>query len=91
VNYTSREIARQSITSEISRLYQINYPEIDRARPSDVQQAGQEVANIYLRSIFPDMQVTGGRTQITLGTTTHPAASAAMMATTRAPMVNDHE
>jgi hypothetical protein len=25
-----------------------------------VQQAGQEVANIYLRNIFPDMRVTWG-------------------------------
>jgi hypothetical protein len=67
VNYTSREIARQSITSEISKFFQINYPEIDRARRSDVQQAGQEVANIYLRNIFPDMHVTWGTHPNNLG------------------------
>ena len=56
-SYTSHEVARQSITDEITRFYQTNYPEINRARHSEVQQAGQEVANIYLRNIFPDMHV----------------------------------
>ncbi|MGA7754951.1 MAG: NapC/NirT family cytochrome c [Candidatus Sulfotelmatobacter sp.] len=67
VNYTTREVARQSITGEITRFYQTNYPEIDRARRSDVQQAGQEVANIYLRNIFPDMHVTWGTHANNLG------------------------
>ena len=60
VNYTTREVARQSITSEITAFYQTNYPEIDRAKRTLVEQAGQEVANIYLRNIFPDMRVTWG-------------------------------
>ncbi|MGB9233190.1 MAG: NapC/NirT family cytochrome c [Terriglobales bacterium] len=67
VNYASREVARQSITGEITRFYQTNYPEIDRARRTDVQQAGQEVANIYLRNIFPDMHVTWGTHPNNLG------------------------
>jgi hypothetical protein len=60
VNYTTREVARQSITSEITAFYQTNYPEIDRAKRTLVEQAAQEVANIYLRNIFPDMRVTWG-------------------------------
>jgi len=67
VNYTTREVARQSITAEITRFYQTNYPEVDRARRSDVQQAGLEVANIYLRNIFPDMRVTWGTHPNNLG------------------------
>ena len=67
VNYTTREVAQQSITGEITRFYQTNYPEVDRARRSDVQQAGQEVANIYLRNIFPDMRVTWGTHPNNLG------------------------
>ena len=67
VNYTTREVAKQSITGEITRFYQTNYPEIDRARRSDVQQAGQEVANIYLRNIFPGMRVTWGTHPNNLG------------------------
>ena len=45
VNYTTRDIAQQSITSEINKFYQTNYPEIDRARGASVQQAGEEVAD----------------------------------------------
>jgi hypothetical protein len=46
-NYTTRAVAQQTIMSEITAFYQINYPEIDRANRTLVQQAGQEVANIY--------------------------------------------
>jgi NapC/NirT cytochrome c family protein len=67
VNYTTRAVARQSITSEITAFYQTNYPEIDRAQRTLVQQAGQEVANIYLRNIFPDMRVTWGTHPNNLG------------------------
>jgi NapC/NirT cytochrome c family, N-terminal region len=67
VNYTTREVAQQSITSEIVAFYQTNYPEIDRARRAAVEQAGQEVANIYLRNIFPDMRVTWGTHPNNLG------------------------
>jgi len=67
VNYTTREVAEQSITSEIAAFYRTNYPEIDRARSAAVKQAGQEVANIYLRNIFPDMRVTWGTHPNNLG------------------------
>ena len=67
VNYTTREVAEQSITGEITKFYQSNYPEIDRARRAAVEQAGQEVANIYLRNIFPDMRVTWGTHPNNLG------------------------
>src|ERR1700691_2052192 len=67
VNYTTRVVAEQTIKSEIAAFYHTNYPEIDRAKPALVQQAGQEVANIYLRNIFPDMHVTWGTHPNNLG------------------------
>jgi hypothetical protein len=67
VNYSTREVAEQSITSEITKFYQSNYPEIGRTRSAAVQQASQEVANIYLRNIFPDMRVTWGAHPNNLG------------------------
>jgi nitrate/TMAO reductase-like tetraheme cytochrome c subunit len=67
VNYSARELAEQSITSEITKFYQSNYPGIDRAKQTLVKQAGQEVANIYLRNIFPDMRVTWGTHPNNLG------------------------
>ncbi|MGA7575576.1 MAG: NapC/NirT family cytochrome c [Terriglobales bacterium] len=60
VNYSSREVARQSIAAEINKFYQTNYPAIYEARRAAVEQAGAEVARIYLRNIFPDMRVTWG-------------------------------
>src|ERR1700691_3942796 len=67
VNYTTREVAQQTITSEIASFYRTNYPEVDRTRSAAVQQASQEVANIYLRNIFPDMRVTWGTHPSNLG------------------------
>jgi NapC/NirT cytochrome c family, N-terminal region len=72
VNYSTREMAEQSITSEITKFYQSNYPEIDGARGAAVKQAAQEVANIYLRNIFPDMRVTWGTHPNNLGHTDFP-------------------
>jgi hypothetical protein len=67
VNYATREVAQQTITSEITSFYRTNYPEVDRAQSAAVEQAGQEVANIYLRNIFPDMRVTWGTHPNNLG------------------------
>jgi hypothetical protein len=67
VNYTTRDVAEQSITSEITKFYQSNYPDIAGARGAAVKQAAQEVANIYLRNIFPNMRVTWGTHPNNLG------------------------
>jgi hypothetical protein len=67
VNYTTRDIAQQSITGEINKFYQTNYREIYQTRRTVVEQSGQEVANIYLRNIFPDMRVTWGTHPNNLG------------------------
>jgi hypothetical protein len=60
VNYTTRDVATQSITAEISKFYQTNYPQIYQTQRAAVEQSGQELANIYLRNIFPDMRMTWG-------------------------------
>jgi nitrate/TMAO reductase-like tetraheme cytochrome c subunit len=60
VNYTTRDVASQSITAEISKFYQTNYSQIYQTQHTAVEQSGQEIANIYLRNIFPDMRVTWG-------------------------------
>ena len=60
VNYPTRDVAQQSIIAEINKFYQTNYPAIYQARRAAVEQAGAEVARIYLRNVFPDMRVTWG-------------------------------
>jgi len=60
VSYPTRDAAQKSIIAEISKFYQTNYPAIYQARRAVVEQAGAEVARIYLRNVFPDMRVTWG-------------------------------
>ncbi len=60
VNYSARDVAERSIKEELNNFYRTNYPQIYQTRRTVVEQAGQEVANIYLRNIFPDMRVTWG-------------------------------
>jgi hypothetical protein len=60
VSYPTRNVAEQRITAEINKFYQTNYPAIYQAQRTVVEQAGAEVARIYLRNIFPDMRVTWG-------------------------------
>jgi len=86
VNYPTRDVAQQSIIAEISKFYQTNYPAIYQARRAAVEQAGAEVARIYLRNVFPDMRVTWGTHPNNIGHNDSPAASAATMAATPASM-----
>jgi cytochrome c2 len=67
VDYPTRDVARQRITGAITDFYRTNYPEIDRAQRSSVQQSGEEVAAIYLRNIFPEMRVNWGTHPNNLG------------------------
>ena len=67
VNYAARDIAEIRIPEELNNFYRTNYPQIYQTRRTLVEQAGQEVANIYLRNIFPDMRVTWGTHPNNLG------------------------
>jgi formate-dependent nitrite reductase cytochrome c552 subunit len=67
VNYPTREMAKQSITEEINNFYRTNYPQIYQTRRPLVQQAGEEISEIYLRNIFPNMRVTWGTHPNNLG------------------------
>jgi hypothetical protein len=59
-SYPTRDAAERSIPIEVSKFYQANYPAIYQARRALVEQAGAEVARIYLRNVFPNMRVTWG-------------------------------
>jgi len=67
VNYSTREVAKQSITEEINNFYRTNYAELYQTRRTLVQQASEEVAAIYLRNIFPDMRIAWGTHPNNLG------------------------
>jgi hypothetical protein len=67
VNYPARDFARQSIVDELDNFYRVNYPQVYQTRRPLVQRAGEEVAAIYLRNIFPDMRLTWGAHLSNLG------------------------
>ena len=67
VDYPTREIAQQRIIAELNNFYRTNYPEIYQTRRNLVQQAGDQVAAIYLRNVFPDMRLTWGSHPNNLG------------------------
>lgn len=60
VNYPDRDTARKQITEGIENYYRTTYPEIYNNKRALVEQSADNVAKIYLRNIFPDMNVNWG-------------------------------
>jgi NapC/NirT cytochrome c family, N-terminal region len=59
-NYPDRDTAKRQIMEEITNFYRTNYPGIYNSRRALVQQSAESVADIYLRNVFPEMNVTWG-------------------------------
>ena len=67
--YPDRETAAAQITSKLDDFYRGSYPEIYRDKRGLVDGAAQQVQAIYLRNIFPDMNVTWGTYPSNIGHT----------------------
>jgi len=67
VNYSARDVAERSIKEELNNFYRTNYSDLYQTRRTLVEQAGEEVAKIYLRNVFPDMRITWGTHPNNLG------------------------
>jgi hypothetical protein len=67
VDYPSQDEARQRIIAELNNFYRSYYPQIYQTRRTVVEQSAEEVANIYLRNVFPDMHLTWGAHPNNLG------------------------
>jgi nitrate/TMAO reductase-like tetraheme cytochrome c subunit len=59
-DYPDRDTAKRRIVEELNAYYHSNYPEVYNSRRSLVEQSAENVADIYLRNIFPAMKVTWG-------------------------------
>ncbi|HXR34064.1 MAG TPA: NapC/NirT family cytochrome c [Verrucomicrobiae bacterium] len=59
-DYPDRETAQKKIVEGISSYYRSTYPDIYNTKRALVEQSAENVANIYLQNIFPDMKVTWG-------------------------------
>jgi hypothetical protein len=71
-SYPDRPTAQSKIISQISDFYRTNYPEIYQSHRSIVQQSAEQVAAVYLRNVFPAMNVTWGTHPNNLGHMDYP-------------------
>jgi len=60
VDYPDRDTARQRIVDGVKSFYHAGYPAIYDSRRALVEQSAENIANIYLRNIFPEMKMTWG-------------------------------
>src|SRR5215472_5180571 len=59
-DYPDRDTAQRRIVVELKTFYRLNYPDVYNSRRALVEQSAENVANIYLRNIFPAMKMTWG-------------------------------
>ena len=70
--YPDRATAKQRIEDEVNQFYQTNYAAVYQERRALVQQAVENVAEIYLRNVFPSMRLTWGTHPNNLGHSDFP-------------------
>jgi nitrate/TMAO reductase-like tetraheme cytochrome c subunit len=59
-DYPDRETAQKKIVDGVTSYYRSSYPDIYNTKRALVEQSANNVAEIYMRNIFPDMKVTWG-------------------------------
>ncbi len=59
-DYSDRETARRRILDGVTSFYRANYPSVYDSRRALVERSAENVANIYLRNIFPAMKMNWG-------------------------------
>ena len=72
VNYPDRDTARARITEGIVDFYRSSYPDVYSTKRVLVEQAAENVSSIYLRNVFPDMNVKWGVHPNNLGHNDYP-------------------
>ncbi len=58
--YPDRKAAERRIADELAAFYKTKYADAYKSHRAAVESAGQQVAAIYLRNVFPEMKVTWG-------------------------------
>jgi NapC/NirT cytochrome c family, N-terminal region len=72
VNYPDRDTAQKQIVEGVQSFYRTSYPDIYNNKRALVEQSADNIAKIYLRNIFPDMNVGWGVHPNNLGHTDFP-------------------
>lgn len=71
-SYSDRDAARQAIVSGIDSYYKSSYADVYAKKHDAVAQAGEQVAAIYLRNVYPALKLTWGAHPSNLGHTDSP-------------------
>ncbi len=71
-DYQSDADAAQKIPAALAKFYSEKYPDVAAKRGADIQAAGQEIAAIYGRNVFPDLKVGWGTYPNNLGHADYP-------------------
>ena len=58
--YESSEQAAAEIPARLAASYEKELPEVSRTRAADIKQAGEVLADIYSRNVFPELGVAWG-------------------------------
>jgi len=72
VDYPDRATARSRIAEGVTSYYRTTYPEVYNTKRALVEQAATNVAEIYLRNVFPEMNVKWGVHPNNLGHNDYP-------------------
>jgi hypothetical protein len=72
VNYPDRDTAQKQIVEGIESFYRTSYPDVYNGKRALVEQSADSTAKIYLRNVFPDMNVKWGVHPNNLGHTDFP-------------------
>jgi nitrate/TMAO reductase-like tetraheme cytochrome c subunit len=67
VKYPDRETAQKQIVDGIKAYYRTSYPEVYKNKSAQIEQSADNIAKIYLRNSFPDMNITWGTYPNNLG------------------------
>jgi len=59
-NYPDRDTAKSRIVEGLTSYYRTSYPEVFNTKRALIEQASDNVAEIYLRNVFPEMKVNWG-------------------------------
>ncbi len=71
-NYASEDEARSKIPAQLAAFYRSQHPEVLQTKSALVEAAGDELAVLYSRNVFPDMKVTWGTHPNHLGHMSYP-------------------
>ena len=58
--YPDRDTAARKIPASFAEFYRTTYPDRYQSHRALVESSGQQVAQIYLRNVFPNMKITWG-------------------------------